>query len=243
MIEEVRQRAIDRYVAEPTLSNRNALVHAHRYLCRRGARKFFRNTVDRADLEQVAAIGLIKASMRYSRDYQTPFEAYAWLMIVGELMHFVRDHEGMVRIPRELRSLERRYCTAYERLCAELEREPTARELALELGVSLRVLDQLRILRTQRLVEDDADDGKGGFREHPRPRIPALPSEVAAIDERLALASALHKLSERERHIVREIFFQQRTQAEVGRTLGISQRQVSRVLSRTLQRLARLIAA
>ena len=243
MNEESRQRAIDRYVANPTLPNRNALVQVHRYLCRRGARKFFRGTVDRADLEQVAAIGLIKASMRYSSDYQTPFEAYAWLMIVGELMHFVRDHEGMVRVPRELRSLERRYSSAYERLTAEYQREPSARELARELGVSLRVLDELRILRTHRLLEDDGDDGKPGFAERPRRTVPSLQTEAAVIDERLALAAAMNKLSERERRIVGEIFFQERTQAEVGKKLGISQRQVSRVLNRTLQRLARLIAA
>ena len=56
--------------------NRNALVDAHWYLCRRGARKFYRGSVDRCDLEQVAAIGLIKACDRYDPSVATPFEAH-----------------------------------------------------------------------------------------------------------------------------------------------------------------------
>jgi len=83
------------------------LVAAHHYLCRRGARKFWRSGMERCDLEQVAALGLIKASRRFDRDGRTPFEAYAWMSIVGELMHYVRDYERVVRVPRRLSELAR----------------------------------------------------------------------------------------------------------------------------------------
>jgi RNA polymerase sigma-B factor len=240
-----RQAAVDRYVADPTLQNRDALIAAHQYLCRRGARKFYRKTVEKADLEQIATIGLIKACQRYRGAYQTPFEAYAWLMIVGELMHYVRDHERPVRIPRHLRALQRRYGLAYETLTARLEREPRASELAREMGVPTRVVDQLRALRA-RSANDDGDDGD---LSHPSARparictISATPSEAYGVEDRLSLLEALQKLSERELRVVREIFFADRTQSEVGRSLGISQRQVSRVLTRTLHRLARMLAA
>lgn len=236
------EAALRRYVTDPTIENRNAVVDAHRYLCRRGARKFYRGTVERTDLEQVAAIGLIKAANRYSSDYQTPFEAYAWLMVVGELMHFVRDHERVVRVPRRLRALEARYRDTYENLAMELNREPSASELAAGLGVSIDTVFELRNLRSQRITDDDGDDASNwiGDRHHPGG---VLSDEISVIDERLTLAAALQQLSERERHIVHEIFFRRYTQAEVGERLGISQRQVSRVLTRTLQRLARFIAA
>jgi RNA polymerase sigma-B factor len=237
-----RETILRRYVAEPTIENRNAVVDAHRYLCRRGARKFYRGTVERTDLEQVAAIGLIKAANRYSSDYQTPFEAYAWLMVVGELMHFVRDHERVVRVPRRLRALEARYREMYEKLAMELNREPTTAELAAMLGVNFETIGELRNLRSQRLTEEDGEDA-GNWIGDRHYTAAALPDEIAGIDERLSLATALQQLSERERHIVHEIFFRRNTQAEVGERLGISQRQVSRVLTRTLQRLARFIAA
>lgn len=242
MNSDLREAILRRYVAEPNIENRNAVVDAHRYLCRRGARKFYRGTVERTDLEQVAAIGLIKAVNRYSSDYQTPFEAYAWLMVVGELMHFVRDHERVVRVPRRLRALEARYRETYERLAMELSREPSTAELSAALGVNFETIAELRSLRSQRLTEEDGEDGGNwiGDRQY---TAAVLSDELAGIDERIALTAALQQLSERERHIVHEIFFRRNTQAEVGERLGISQRQVSRVLTRTLQRLARFIAA
>ena len=238
MTAEARQMAVSRYVAEPTISNRNVVVSAHRYLCRRGARKFYRGTVDRADLEQIAAIGLIKASDRYSHSYQTPFEAYAWLMIVGELMHFVRDHERAIRIPRGLRAADGRYSEAYELLSARLEREPTPSELAAEMGVGIDVVDELRALRTKVQGEREREEQHSEFVQ-----IPACMNEAYSIEDRLALGWALRHLSDRELRIVRAIFLEERTQAEIGADLGLSQRQVSRVLARTLERLARLMVA
>lgn len=243
MTAEARQAVVQRFVANPSLRNRNALIAAHQYLCRRGARKFFRRTVDRADLEQVAAIGLIKASQRYSHLYQTPFEAYAWLIIVGELMHFVRDHEQPVRIPRQLRTLERRYAKAYESLTIKSEREPKTPELAAELGVPLPVIDELRALRRSQPGSAGTDEESDRNREPVRNDALLASEDAYSIEDRLALSYAIQRLSERELKIIRDIFFYDRTQSEVGRSLGISQRQVSRLLTRALQHLARMLAA
>lgn len=239
MTAEARQTAVRQFVADPSLSNRNLVVSAHRYLCRRGARKFYRGTVERADLEQIAAIGLIKASERYSHAYQTPFEAYAWLMIVGELMHFVRDHERPIRIPRGLRAADARYTEAYERLSARFEREPSPRELAAEMGVGADLVDELRALRARARSEREREDQRSG---EPL-QIPAQLPEPYSIEDRLALACALRHLSDRELKIIRGIFLEERTQADLGAEIGLSQRQVSRVLARTLERLAQLMVA
>ncbi|HEY1727538.1 MAG TPA: sigma-70 family RNA polymerase sigma factor [Candidatus Baltobacteraceae bacterium] len=243
MTPEIRQHLVERYIADPSIINRNALVAAHHYLCRRGGRKFFRGTIDRADLEQVGAVGLIKAAQRYSGAYQTPFEAYAWLMIVGELMHFVRDHERLVRTPRQLRALERRYAQAYEDLSARSEREPTTSALAAEIGVSALVVDQLRALRGSGSHSEAQDDDSRGVRDDAILTHAEAQSETYSLEDRLSLSSALRTLPRRELRIVQEIFFLDRTQSEVGRALGISQRQVSRLLTRTLQRLARMLDA
>ena len=69
-----RQNAIDRYLTERSRANRDAVVAQHMYLCKRGARKFRRADSDPADLEQVAAIGLLKATEAYRSERLTPFE-------------------------------------------------------------------------------------------------------------------------------------------------------------------------
>jgi RNA polymerase sigma factor (sigma-70 family) len=86
------------------LPERERMILAYQYLCKRGARKFLRPDVESCDLEQVAAIGLIKACDRYNGSLPTPFEAYAWMSITGELMNHLRAHNRASRYdpPRTL---------------------------------------------------------------------------------------------------------------------------------------------
>lgn len=229
-----QDHAIACYGAEPTVERRNAVVDAHGYLCRRGARKFQRAYNDRADLEQVAAVGLIKAATNYRSEMQTPFQAYAWIMIVGELMHYVRDHERLVRAPRALFALEKRYAQAWEAFTVQHHREPTTGEMAATLSVTIETIGELRNLHRVEhvpLPEPDSDAGPE------RVDILADPSIGIALEERIALAMAIDQLAERERTVVLGTYGAGLTQSEIGARLGLSQSHVSKLLSRALEKL------
>jgi RNA polymerase sigma-B factor len=235
----LREELITHYCAERTVHRRNAVVDAHRHLCARGARKFKRACNDRADLEQVAAVGLIKAADYYRADMRTPFDAYAWIMIVGELMHYVRDHERIVRVPRPLRALERRYVEAWDVFCGTHHREPTTGELAAALGVTVETIEELRNLRrADRIGLPDADAS-----DRPE-RLDVLiePSAGLQPEERILLELALGELGERERAIVLGTFGAGLTQTELGKRLGLSQSHVSKLLARALHQLGRRVA-
>jgi len=182
-----------RFIADPTVVHRNAVIESYHYLCARAARKFSRPTSDRSDLEQVAAIGLIKACHYYNIALETPFEAYAWMMVIGELMHYVRDHEQIVRLPRWLRSLEKRYLHAIECLTHRFGREPLAAEIAETMNVELSIVQEIEHLRRgKQIVSMDCD-----------PYAPHLQSDrrhesnrpILALDERLALLSAIEGMN------------------------------------------------
>jgi len=234
-----RQLLIALYCADRTVERRNAVVDAHRHLCMRGARKFKRDGNDRADLEQVAAVGLIKAAEYYRAETQTPFEAYAWIMIVGELMHYVRDYERLVRVPRPLRALEKRYRDAWDAFCAAHHREPTTLELAATLGVTVEAVVELRGLRRTdhvSLPDPAMIDGPE------RVELLADPRAELAIEQRVTLALALQELGERERTIVLGTYGAGLTQTELGERLGLSQSHVSKVLARALGKLGDAVA-
>jgi RNA polymerase sigma-B factor len=234
-----QEHAITSYSAERTVERRNAVVDAHRYLCLRGARKFKRTHNDRADLEQVAAVGLIKAATNYRDDMQTPFQAYAWIMIVGELMHYVRDHERMVRPPRTLLALEKRYAAAWDAFTVRHHREPAAGEMAAALGVTIETIAELRNLRRVEhvpLPEPDSDHGPE------RVELLADTSPGIELEERIALAMAVDELGERERTVVLGTYGAGLTQTEIGARLGLSQSHVSKLLSRALNKLSRRVA-
>ena len=56
----------------------------------------------------------------------------------------------------------------------------------------------------------------------------------SAADARVTLAPVVRRLNERDRRILHLRFFEDLTQAEIGEDLGVTQMQVSRLLSRIL---------
>jgi RNA polymerase sigma-B factor len=230
-----RQELVARYVSQRSQVNRDAVIAAHMYLCKRGARKFRRSGSEPADLEQVAAIGLVKAAGAYLAERTTPFEAYAWIVIVGELMHYVRDCERAIRLPRWLRAVDRQYLRAWEALAAHQQAEPTMRQLADALDVDLEVVGQLQALR--------GGDGCIDERSAP-PRIDGLPAPAAGVslEERLTIVMAIDELTEREKTIVLGTFGAGLSQAEIAALLRVSQSQVSKILARALGKLSTKVA-
>ena len=229
------QSLVETFLDDRNAANRDALISAHLYLCKRGARKFRRAESDASDLEQVAAIGLVKATDSYSAARTTPFEAYAWIVIVGELMHYVRDSERTIRVPRWLRSLDRHYVAVWERLAAQHHAEPTVRQLAAALAVSADVIEQLQAFRRTQVAE----------RESALPsRFDALPAPATGLglEERLTLVIAVDELEERERVIVLATYGAGLSQSEIASMLRLSQSQVSKLLARALGKLSKKVA-
>jgi RNA polymerase sigma-B factor len=213
---------------------RNALFARYYYLCARGAHKFYRRPLDRSDLQQIAAIGLIKACDRYDERLRTPFEAYAWLFVVGELMHYVRDQERIVRPPRRIRSLEKHYLHAHETLIAELGREPTLAEIAQRLKVRVSDVQDVCSYRTQALSEslDDVEPAK----------LQRWSYTIEGREDCLLVESALKRLTPVERTVIVGVYARGYSQQEISKKLGFSRRHVSRLHGSALRKL-RLSAA
>ncbi len=234
-----RTAAVAAFIADRTNAHREAVIDAYRYLCIRGARKFRRPDSEPADLEQVAALGLIKATDTYCAARATPFEAYAWLMIVGELMHYVRDHERAIRVPRALRALERRYVSAWEEIAAQRGAEPTVAQLAAALAVPPRTIAELRAMRRgNRLAEADRDSPLAVL------QCDALPAtrQGLSIEERLTVRLAVDTLEQRERTVVLGTYAAGLSQSEIAAIIGLSQSQVSKILGRALGKLQQCVA-
>lgn len=209
--------------------NRTRAYSEYRHLCSRAARKFLRPGLERCDLEQVAAIGLIKAADRYDDAQETPFEAFAWLFVIGELMHHVRDYERIVRPPRRYRELEKRWQRTYDAMVGELGREPAAFEVAARMNVSVTELEQLQIYR-ERAVPEALDTFHANT-------IRSSNNQFEEREERWLIEAALDALSEKEREIVVRLYDYGYSQTEVASRLGYSQRHISRLHRSALRKM------
>ncbi len=213
-------------------ASRDEIIERHHYLCARAARKFFRDGVERADLEQIAAIGLIKAADRYDDAQGTPFEAYAWVLILGELMHYVRDAERLLRAPRRIRDLERRWATAEHQLLIQLEREPNGYEIAAYLGLTASEEQEVQRYRAARAVMSMET---------------LLPYQQGVLSytidqqlDRLMLESVMEALSSVERQILIEIYQHDTPVQQIADRLGYSRRHIARLHRDALKKLSPL---
>lgn len=213
---------------------RETLIPQYGQLCVRAARKFLRPGLDRSDLQQTAAIGLLKACDRYDPSTSTPFEAFAWLFIIGELMHYVRDHERMVRPPRKLRKLEKQVHAAQEILTAEFAREPSTPELAVAVGVSAREIGDVYAYRN-RAVAASLDT------LHPHELGPATYTTDSA-DNALLVQHALAQLNATERQVVVALYAGGYSQLELAARFGYSRRHISRLHRRALKKMRLAVA-
>lgn len=208
---------------------RERLVAQYWYLCRRAARRFMRRGLDRADLEQTGAIGLIKAVDRFDPEQRAPFEAYAWLLVVGELMHYVRDSERVLRAPRGVRDAERRWSAAERQLWSALGREPRESDVARRIGATAAEVREIRAYRaSSRVLSFEALPVSDQ-------RTPGPP--IDEILDRMTVEQMLSALRPIERQIVRAIDLDGLPVVDVAKRLGYSRRHVTRLHRGALERL------
>jgi RNA polymerase sigma-B factor len=222
--------SLELWLRERLVEHRDRVISEHRYLCVRAARKFLRPGLDRADLEQTATLGLIKAVDRYDASQGTPFEGYAWLLVLGELMHHVRDGERLLRAPRRVRELDHRWLRAERELWGVLGREPLESDVAQYVNASAAERREVREFRASGvLVSMEKLDAK---------RSREAEEEIEVVLARMTIDAALDRLVPLERDILRALYFEGETLAEVAARLGYSRRHLTRLHRRALRRAA-----
>ena len=191
----------------------------------------FRGRGEPEDLYQIGAIGLLKCIEKFDFSYDVKFSTYAVPMILGEIKRFLRD-DGTVKVSRSLKELAWR-----AKRLQEASRELSLQELAERLEVEKEEL--VLALESTKDVESlyASVDGNEGTLQ----LIDKLTdnTENEKVMERLSLMEALEHLDAKQRQIIILRYFQDRTQADVARCIGISQVQVSRIEKRVLSELRR----
>ncbi len=219
-----------------------SLVLEHLGVAEAIARRYSGSTRDPRDLEQVAYVGLVKAAHHFDRKKGDEFVSYAVPTISGEVKRYLRDNGWFVRPPRPVQELRARLMLEAPELAQRLGRMPTSRELAgwLDLDIA-RVREALGAGDGMRPASLDAtvssEDG-----ELLAETIGRADPALERAERLVTIARACRCLTPREQRIVYLRFFEERTQQEIGRELGVTQMQVSRLLARILEQLRERLA-
>ena len=208
------------------------------------ARRYHGRGIASEDLDQVAYLGLVKAVRGFDPTRGDDFLSYAVPTLRGEIQRYFRDAGWAVRPPRSVQEVQARVTRAEAELCQSLGRAPRSSEIAVHLGEPLTlVLDAQAASGCFSPTSLDAFDDTSETEERPAERLGDLDPAFATTEARLALQPLMGALPERDRRIIELRFFAGRTQAQIGAEVGVTQEQVSRLLSGILLKLRRSLAA
>lgn len=230
--------------AQKAAQAREESVRKYLPLVRFVAEKIHRRLPPGVDLESLihsGVVGLLEALERFDPKRGVEFEVYARYRIQGEVMQCLRSLDW---VSRSVRSWGRKIEAARSKLAGRLVREPTAEEMAKELGISLETyfrLDQQVNDATLLSMEDLAAASESGA-ESMQQKFAQTPyldplGFVESKDLVDRLASAVETLPERERTVITLYYHEELTLREIGEILGLSEGRICQIFGQAVGRL------
>ena len=231
--EEDRQ-LLRRYHEGGDTAAREELVERHLPLVRSLARRYAGRGEPLDDIEQVGAIGLIKAIDRFELERDVSLATYATPNVVGEIKRHFRDKGWAIRVPRALQELNAKMSATIDRLTSKLGRSPSIAEIAESLGATPEeVLEAIEVGSAYTTLSLSGSPS-GDDESDPLEAIGAEDEEFERTEDRAALAPALAHLPPREREILRMRFEDGLPQTHIAERVGLSQMHVSRLIRKSL---------
>lgn len=215
-------------------ASQETLVVRNTALVKSIVKKFLNRGVEFDDLMQIGSLGLIKAIKGYDSSFDVRFSTYAVPMIAGEIKRFLRD-DGIIKVSRSLREKSFEIFNVKERMKVDLKREPSIDELAQKLQMSPEdIVFAMEAVRSPVSIYEPAFDDDNSktllidtMSEH---------DDNEMIDS-ILLKEMIQRLDPKERQLIMLRYYSDKTQMEIAEVLGVSQVQVSRLITKTINKL------
>ncbi len=220
---------------------RDALVLQFRPLVQKQARKFLTPAVPLEDLVQEGFLGLMHGIDQFDPVYETKLITYATHHIDGHLRHFLRDRTQIIKEPAWLQEMAQKVRRETETLTQELGREPSDAEVAAALGLGEPEVARIRSTRSIFAVQslDEAQESGSSRVQVAESNAQAARTELP-IEDKVVLEHALTRLKEIEQKVLYSFYYEDHSQTEIARTLGVSNNYVSHILKNSARKLQQM---
>lgn len=182
------------------------------------------------DLYQAGCMGIIKGYSNYNPSMNTKFSTYIYSYILGEMKKLVSE-DKLFKVSRDITRLRNKILEASDVLAQKLMRNPTNAELCEFLNISEKCLAEA--LNSNLCVESiDNNYGDTNMLMHE-----VISSPLVSYDDLLYLKMEIESLDEPERTIMIKRYYEDMTQDDVSKSLGINQAYVSRKEKKVLSKI------
>jgi RNA polymerase sigma factor (sigma-70 family) len=222
-------------------SARDALVLQFRPLVQKQARQFLSSNVPYEDLVQEGFLGLMHGIDQYDPNRGVKLITYATHHIDGHLRHFLRDRVQIIKEPAWLQEMAQKVRREIETLTQEKGREPTDTEVAKSLGLNESEITRIKATRSIFAVTslDEAQETGAPAAHVAENNIQASAAELP-IEEKLVLENALVRLKDIEQKVLYSFYYEDRSQTDIARTLGVSNNYISHILKNSARKLQQM---
>ncbi|MGC9396970.1 MAG: sigma-70 family RNA polymerase sigma factor [Anaerolineae bacterium] len=240
---EEKRWELERHI-DDGIAAREHLIRANSRLVISVAKKYIGRGVPFLDLIQEGNIGLIRASNKFDYKRGHKFSTYATWWIRQAVTRAIADQSRTIRVPVHMGDQINKMLRISHRLTQQLGRGPTPEELAAEMEIPVRKVEQMldvarRPLSLEMPTDDEGDSTLGDFVEDTDS--PAPHEEVSAAMLRDLLLEILVDLPPREVKILQMRYGlldgQTYTLEEVGKKLGVTRERVRQIEAQALSRL------
>jgi RNA polymerase primary sigma factor len=221
------------------LRAKELMINSNLRLVASNARRYQNQGLPLADLVQEGMLGLIRASEKFDWRKGFRFSTYATLWIRQAIQRGLENSGRTIRLPVHVAQRTRKVGRVERELSVRLGREPTTEEIALETGLEIEQVEEVRHQRAA-LVSLDQQVGEDG---DILPSDQEPPEEIAHVNERERLVQlAISQLPETERTVLTLRFGTgheaPQTLTAIGKRLGFSAERASQLEQRALKKLA-----
>ena len=191
------------------------------------AKKFY--GIDKADLYQAGVLGIIKAYYNYRNDESTKFSTYAYKYIYGE-MYLVANSKS-IKVSKDILKLVKMIEHGRNLLAQKLLHTPSNKELAAFLEIPEEKIEQALMYASSVLSIDNDTEDERSLHET------IAYEETITQDDKMLLNESMNALNPLEKDIITSRYYEDLTQSETARKLGITQVMVSRYESKSLAKM------
>ena len=218
---------------------KEALLSANVSLLKSIVRRYLGKGVEFDDLFQLASMGLLKAVYGFDESFGVRFSTYAVPMIAGEIKRFMRD-DGSVKVSRAMKSAAKSMNKFVEEYSSEHGAPPSVKEIAQKFG--MEESEAVFVLGSSRMPVSiyEQSEYKDEKAQSLADRLPSVDDQDEMI-EHMQLKAAIDSLPEREKKIIMLRYFRDMTQSEVAEIVGVSQVQISRIESKVMADMKRML--